>query len=521
MKKIFAAISIFFVMFILSPNSAITYEGEFFIANGAEPHGIDPAMIEGFPEHNIYMALFEGLVTYHPKTAEPVPGLAKNWKSSNNGKTYTFTLRDSVWNDGVPITAQTFVDSWIRTLDPKTASPYAWFPNMFIAGADDFNSGKAGKESVKIGALDKKTFQIDLIGPLPYVIGALAHYTFSAVPMHVIKKYGKKWIETANFVSNGPFKLESWLPQDKLTVIPNKKYWDASSVSLKRVIFLASKGASTNQNMFLNGEVDWNKTVPLDKLEAVQLRDDFQTGPFLGTYYYIINNKRPPFDDVRVRKAFGMSINKVKLTKQVSKAGEIPAYAMVPEMAGYEPAKGHPHNIEMARKLLSEAGYPGGKGFPKFKILYNTYKGNKRISEYIQQQWKVNLNIDVSLTNHEWQSYLAARRALNYDVACASWMGDYQDPNTFLDMFVKGGAMNDLGYENPAYDQLIKKAATIEHSPTRMTVLKKAEDMLITQDAAVIPLFTDTTANMIDRSKWGGWYSNILDVHPVKYVYKK
>ena len=157
----------------------------------------------------------------------------------------------------------------------------------------------------------------------------------------------------------------------------------------------------------------------------------------------------------------------------------------------------------------------------KFKILYNTYKGNKRISEYIQQQWKVNLNIDVSLTNHEWQSYLAARRALNYDVACASWMGDYQDPNTFLDMFVKGGAMNDLGYENPAYDQLIKKAATIEHSPTRMTVLKKAEDMLITQDAAVIPLFTDTTANMIDRSKWGGWYSNILDVHPVKYVYKK
>lgn len=499
----------------------MAYEGEFIISAGTEPQGIDPAMIEGVPEHRIYLSLFEGLISYDPKDASPIPGLAKSWYASNGGKTYTFKLRESKWSDGVPVTAKTFVDSWLRMLDPATASPYAWFPNMFIAGANEYNSGKAGKEAVQIRALDKMTFQMDLVGPLPYVIGALSHYSFAVVPMHVINKYGKDWTKTENFVSNGPFKLESWIPQDKLTVIPNKMYWDASSVSLARVVYIASDDENTNHMMFKNGEVDWVDDVPLDQIEAVQLRDDYQTGPYLGTYYYSINNKKAPFNDVRVRKALNMAINKAELCEQVSKAGEMPANAFVPKMAGYDPTPGHPYNVEMAKKLMAEAGFPGGKGFPEFKILYNTSEGHKKIGEYVQQQWAENLGISITLMNQEWKTYLASRDEHDFEVARAGWIGDYQDPNTFLDMFLTGGYGNDVQYENAEYDRLIKKAATMEAGPERLALLRQAEDLFITQDMAVIPIYTYVTKNMIDTSKWGGWYSNTLDAHPTKNIFLK
>jgi|SaaInl8_150m_RNA_FD_contig_41_1102874_length_1735_multi_8_in_0_out_0_1 oligopeptide transport system substrate-binding protein len=521
MKKILVVFSIFCLGFLFSPLSALAYEGEFIISAGTEPQGIDPAMIEGVPEHRIYLSLFEGLISYSERDASPIPGIAKSWYSSNGGKTYTFKLRESKWSDGVPVTAQTFVDSWHRMLDPKTASPYAWFPNMFIKGAEDFNSGKAGKEAVQIRALGRMTFQIDLVGPLPYVIGALAHYSFAAAPMHVINKYGKDWTKTENFVSNGPFKLESWIPQDKLTVIPNKMYWDASSVSLARVTYIASDDENTNHNMFLNNEVDWVDDVPLDQIETVQLRDDYQTGPYLGTYYYSVNNKRAPFNDVKVRKALSMSINRAELCEQVSKAGESPATGFVPKMAGYEPTPGHSYNVEMAKKLLSEAGYPGGQGFPEFKILYNTSEGHKKIGEYVQQQWAENLNINVTLMNQEWKTYLATRDEHDFEVARAGWIGDYQDPNTFLDMFLKDGAGNDPDYDNPEYDRLIKKAATMEAGPERLAVLRQAEDLFITQDAGVIPIYNYVSKNMIDTSKWGGWYVNTLDTHPTKAIFKK
>ncbi len=521
MKRILVAFSILCMAIMMSPLSSMAYKGEFIVANGTEPQGIDPALLEGVPEHNIYMALFEGLTTYDPKTAAPVPGLAKSWKVSNGEKTYTFNLRDAKWSDGVKITAQTVVDSWIRFLDPKTAAPYAWFPNMFIAGAEDFNGGKAGKEAVKIRALDSKTFQMDLIGPLPYVLSALPHFSFAVVPIHVIKKYGKEWTKTENFVSNGPFMLESWLPQDKLTVVPNPNYWDASSVSLKRIVYLASDDNNTNHNMFLNGEVDWTREIPLDQMEDALLRDDYHTGPYLGTYYYVVNNKRKPFDDVRVRKALDMSFDKLKLCEQVAKAGQIPATAMVPKMAGYTPTKGHPYNVEMAKKLLADAGYKNGKGFPEFKILYNTSEGHKKIAEFIQQEWSENLNIKVSLINQEWKTYLATRREHDFEVARAGWIGDYQDPNTFLDMFLTGGAMNGGQYENPEYDKLIKKAAMMEAGPKRMAVLRKAEDIFITQDAGLIPIYTYVTKNMIDTNKWGGWHVNTMDYHPPKHIFLK
>ncbi|MFP4266871.1 MAG: peptide ABC transporter substrate-binding protein [Spirochaetaceae bacterium] len=494
---------------------------EFIMVNGAEPETLDPHLISGVPEHRIYMEIFEGLLSYDPETAEPVPGLAESWEVSDDGKVYTFELRETTWSDGEPITAQTVVDSWLRMLDPETAAPYAWFPNMFIAGAEEYNSGDADADAVKIEAVDDYTFRMELIGPLPYVLGALPHYSFAVVPMHAIEEHGKEWTSPENFVGNGPFTLEEWSPQERISVTPNDTYWDADTVSLDRVEFLPIDDNNTAYNMFLNDEVDWATEIPLDQMDEAKLRDDYHNAPYLGTYYYTIQNEKEPFDDARVRKALAMSFDRETLVERVTKGGQIPAYAMVPDMAGYPGIEGNKTDVEKAQELLADAGYPDGEDFPVFDILYNTSENHKKIAEYIQEQWAENLNIECELVNQEWSTYLASRRAGDFEVARAGWIGDYQDPNTFLDMFLTGAAMNGGRYSNEEYDELIKEAARMPAGDERFETLQSAEEIFITEDQGVIPVYHYTTNNMIDTTEWGGWYVNTMDYHPLKHVYKK
>ncbi|NNF99827.1 MAG: peptide ABC transporter substrate-binding protein [Desulfobacteraceae bacterium] len=522
MKRFTLIFAALFLAITLIPVAQVAaYRGEFIINNMAEPETLDPHLISGVPEHQIYMAISEGLMTYDPKTADPIPGLAESWKITNDGKTYTFKLRKTTWSDGVAITADTVVKSWLRMLDPKTAAPYAWFPSMFLAGAEDFNQGKAGADAVKIKALDDYTFQMELVGPLPYVLGALPHYSFAIVPLHVIEKHDSAWTNVENFVCNGPFKLETWEPQNKLTVVPNEKYWDKKAVTLKRIVFYSNDDQNTCFQMYENGESDWNRDIPIDQIRSVEFRDDFKVGPYLGTYYYTVQNEVPPFNDVRVRKALAMSINREELVKKISKAGEIATGAMVPKMAGYTAIDGNVSDLDKAKKLLADAGFPGGKGFPKFKILYNTNENHKKIAEYIQQEWSEGLGIDVELMNQEWKTYLATRRAGDFQVARAGWIGDYQDPNTFLDMFISGAAMNGGKYNSAEYDKLVRKAATMAAGNTRMDTLRKAEEIFIAQDQGVIPIYHYVTKNLIDTEKWGGWYVNTMDYHPMKHIYLK
>ena len=218
---------------------------EFIIGNGAEPQSLDPAKIQGVPEHRINMALFEGLVTYDPKTGNAIPGVAESWDISEDGMTYTFHLRNAEWSDGTPINAKTFVDSWLRTLAPETGSQYAFMINMIVKGAEDYNSGKAGASAVAIKAIDDKTFEVQLTGPAPYAIDVIAHYAFNAVPLHAIEKFGADWIKPGNFVGNGAFVLESWTPQEKVTVVPNEKYWNKENVHLSRITFLPIEDSNT------------------------------------------------------------------------------------------------------------------------------------------------------------------------------------------------------------------------------------------------------------------------------------
>ena len=281
MKKLLAVLLCTLVLMAVFPGGQKDggSGAEFVMGNGAEPEALDPHLIEGVPEHRIYMSLFEGLTTIDPKTGGPIPGLAESWERSEDGLQYTFKLRKAVWSDGTKITAQTVVDSWLRGMNPDTASPYAWFPNMFVKGAEEYNSGKAGPEAVQIRALDDYTFQIDLIGPLPYVADALTHYSFAVVPMHAIEKYGDEWTLPENFVGNGPFVLEEWKPQESLSVVPNEKYWDRDAVKLSRATYLPLEDDNTAYNMYLNGEVDMIVEVPLDMVEQAEQHKDYQVAP--------------------------------------------------------------------------------------------------------------------------------------------------------------------------------------------------------------------------------------------------
>ncbi len=494
----------------------------FRISNGAEPESLDPSQIQGVPEHRIFEALFEGLVVVDPETAGGIPGVAESWDISDDGLTYTFHLReDAMWSDGVPITADDVVYSWLRELAPETASPYAWFPVMFIAGAAEYNSGEAGPEAVQIAALDDHTFQMTLIGPLPYVIGALNHYSFAIVPQHAIEKYGKDWILPENFVGNGPFVLKEWTPQDKIVCVKSDTYWDKDNVKLDEVIYYASDDTTTNYNMYLAGQVDWITGVPNDVLDSIMMREDYQSAPQLSTYYYTINTTKAPLDDVRVRKAISYAIDRQTLVDTITRAGQIPCWGIVPFMDGYDGLGDAKYDPEYAQQLLAEAGYPNGVGFPTLNLLYNTDDAHKAIAEYVQQQLKQNLNINIVLENQEWATYLANRNAGNFDIARVGWVGDYQDPNTFLDMFVTGAGMNGGKYSNDVYDTLINEAARMEAGPERFEVLLTAEDILINEDQGIIPFYYYVSQNLIDLNKWGGWYTNTMDYHPPKNIYLK
>ncbi|MDT4761298.1 peptide ABC transporter substrate-binding protein [Sphaerochaeta sp. PS] len=509
-----------------APAPAAKDEIVFRISNGAEPESLDPALIQGVPEHRIYEALFEGLVASDPVTALAVPGVAESWTISDDMTQYTFKLRkNAVWSDGVPITANDVVYSWLRILDPATAGPYAWFPCMFLAGAEGFNAGTAGPETVGIRALDDQTFQMDLIGPLPYTLDALSHYSFAIVPKHAIEKFGAAWTDPKNFVGNGPYVLSERVAQTSITATKNQKYWDKDNVKLDKVIFYSSDSDTTNYNMYLNGEIDWATNVPPNQIKAASMRDDFQISPQLATYYYVFQNVKAPINNVLVRKALALAIDRTALVEGVTKAGQIPAWGIVSPMAGYEalefPYDDQDKAIAAAQKLLSDAGYPNGIGFPTISILYNTNEAHKQIAEFIQQEWKNNLGINVTLENQEWQTYLSNRNQGDFLVARAGWVGDYTDPNTFLDMFLTGSGMNGGKYSNEVFDLLINEAARMDAGPDRMGVLRTAEDLLINEDQGILPLYYYVTMNMVNTDKWGGWHTNTMDYHPTKNIYLK
>lgn len=492
---------------------------DFIIANGYEPSTLDPSLMSGNAEFRIFTALFEGLVVNDPRTSRAVPGVAESWSLSPDGLRITFRLRECAWSDGTPITARTVVDSWLRTLDPATGSEYAYMINMVVDGAEAYNYGEAPASGVGIRAVDDRTFEVRLISPMPYAVDMMAQPVFAILPMHVIRTRGSSWTQPRYFTGNGPFRLLSWKPQESLAAVPNDRYWDAGNVGLGEITFLPIEDSLTAYYKFKAGEIDWAHGVPPELMDEIRLRPDYRVSPQIATYYYIFNVTRKPFDDARVRKALAMALDRQTLVDQVTKGGQFPTTAMVPALDGYAPPPGNGFDPAQARKLLAEAGYPGGRGFPPVTLLYNTSEGHKKIAEWAQESWKRLLGISVSLQNMEWATFLDMRQDTHdFQIVRAGWIGDYLDPTTFLDMFVTGSGLNDGRYSSKEYDRLVRAASAMPAGPERMETLREAEDLLVRVDQAVIPLYHYVEQDLIDLESWDGWYPNPLGIHPWKFI---
>jgi len=343
--------------------------------------------------------------------------------------------------------------------------------------------------------------------------------TFMPVPKHIVEKYGNDtWFMAENIVSNGPFMMNEWTPQQKIVLEKNKNYWDAKSVKLDAIVAYAIEEASAALENYLNGELDYITTVPTERIDEMKTRDDYYQTPQLATYYYILNVKaNKALGDVRVRKALSMAVNRDYIVNYITKSGQIPAYSLVPDgIPGYKGPKFEKGDIATAKKLLADAGYPNGQGFPKITILYNTSETHKAIAEAIQQMWKKDLGIDCEIINQEWKVYLDTREQHDFTVARAGWIGDYVDPNTFLDMWVTGGSFNDGQWSNAKFDSLIKQAQTEFNMKKRMQILYEAEKILC-DEMPIIPFYFYSNVYML-KSYIKGLEPNLRDLHPMKYV---
>jgi oligopeptide transport system substrate-binding protein len=486
--------------------------------NAAEPETLDPAVMTGQPEGRIADALFEGLTGFDPQTLKPVPGAAERWEISEDGKTYTFHLRECRWSNGDPLTANDFVYSWKRVMTYQPVVDYV-YQMFYLENAEAFTKKELVDFSrVGVRALDDRTLEVRLKNPTPYFLDLVSFYTFFPVHQGCVERHGKDWTRPEHIVGNGPFTLDQHRVNDRIRLKKNPNYWDASRVALDEVEITAVDSADTYFNMYEGGELDWIDAPPLNQIPFLKNRPDGRIVPALIVYFYRFNVTRKPFDDPRVRKAFNLALDKRQIVEHVLQAGQIPAVSFVPPgIAGYSPPDGLPYDPEEARRLLAEAGFPEGAGFPKTELLYNTSEQHRDIAVAAQQMWKKNLGVSVELVNQEWKVYLDSVKKLDFQMARAGWIGDYADPNTFLDLFVTGGGNNNTGWSHPEYDRLIRETASAAVPAERMELFRRAEKMLVVDELPILPVYFYVSVNLV-RSHVRGWYPNVRDIHPLKHI---
>jgi oligopeptide transport system substrate-binding protein len=489
--------------------------------NGAEPETIDPALVSGEPEGRLARALFEGLVTTDPRTLEPRPGQAARWETSADGLRWTFHLRpDLVWSDGTPLRASDFVWSWLRVLGPATAARNAGLLHV-IAGARDFDRGLASDPAtVGLAAPDDTTLVVRLAHPVPYLLHLAACPTLLPVPRHVVERWGNTWTRPGHLVSNGAFVLARWRQNQSYELARNPRYRDAARVRLERVVAYSVEDLNTAANLYKAGRVDWNTSgyVPSSFVPRLRADADFRSVPFQAVYFYSMNVTRRPFDDVRVRRALNLAVDRDAIARDLLKGTRAPWGRLTPQgYPGYPAPPPLPHDPVRAREWLARAGYPRGLGFPRISILFSTSEDHRRIAEAVQAMWTRELGIPVELRNMEWGSTLQAMTALDYDVARRSWIGDYLDPGSFLEIMRGGDGNNRTGWSDARYDRLLLAARDERDPALRLRLLGKAEALLLA-DGPVIPIYHYSTTELVKPYVRGLW-PNALDTHPLRDVW--
>ena len=616
---------------------------DFALQNGTDPKTIDPHRATGQPESRIVFELFEGLLRMLPEgdpdpetglqPLTPQPGMAASYDVSEDGKTYTFHLREGiVWTDGTPLTAHDFAWSWKRMLHPATACEYGYLINEVTlateyhqsivnvgdrvevelwdrpgetptseANIQHFPRGTmnygtlveiikppepelaedaseeerdaaeldwqeswvyvidvvspqddgtfdwegetsrqkfAGSATVAADAeitrthgvlvdfehfggaqaIDDRTFEVRLNHSVPYFLNLVAYYPLFPVQKNCIETHGSpQWTKAENIVSNGPFKLVFRRLRDRVRVGKNPLYHNAANVGMDTIDFVSLESQNTALNMYETGQLHWITQLPTSVLEELRKRDDFHSGPKLSIYFYKLNHEVPPLDDIRVRQAISMAIDRRQIVEEVTKAGQQPAFSVVPPgIAGYQTIEGLGEDVDRAKELLVEAGFPGGRGFPKLTLLYNTSEVHRPIAEVIQQQLLNNLNIKIELKNMEWGSYTETVQLENYEMARYGWVGDYPDPNTFLDLWVTDNPQSNTNWSNADYDRLITEASQEQDSEKRMGLLREAETILA-RELPVIPIYFYTSAEMA-KPDIEGFAPSAQDLHPLQVL---
>ena len=464
-----------------------------------------------------------------PRSAAPTPGVAERWEESGDKLVYTFHLReDAKWSNGEPLTSKDFLYAWERILTPALASEYAYmlFP---MKNAQAFNEGAIGDFSlVGAEALDDHTLRVTLENPTPYFLALHTHYSWYPVHQGTIEKFGAKedrisrWTRAGNLVGNGAYVLSRWSPNKIIETTPNEHYWDAAGVLNDGIHFYPITDGQTEERMFRNGELHITEDLPVSKIPVYQREhpEQLRLNPWIGVYFYRINTLRPPLDDPRVRQALAMALDRDAICKYVLQGGETPApFLTPPDINGYAPSARVTYNVEAARKLLAEAGYPNGEGFRSIDILYNTDEKHRTIAEVIQQMWKKNLGINVTLSNQDWKVYLSSTSndVMDYDIARAGWIGDVVDPINFLECFITDNGNNRTGWGSPAYDELLAKSMAISDPAQRNKVFDEAETILI-EGMPIIPIYHYTRTFLVNP-RIRGLPSNILAYYAYHKVY--
>ena len=496
--------------------------------NGTEVATIDPHKSQGVPESHVIRDLLEGLVN-QDGDGNTIPGVAESWETTDN-KTFTFHLRkDAKWSNGDPVTAQDFVYSWQRAVDPATASPYAWYMEYTkMANAKDIVAGKKDKSELGVKAVDANTLVVELETAVPYFVMMMGHTTMKPVHQATVEKYGDQWTKPEHFVGNGAFSVDKWIVNERLVLKRNEQYWDNGKTVLNKVTFLPIENQVAEMNRFLSGEIDFTNELPTEHFKRLKKEhaEDVSVAGNLCSYYYIFNTKKAPFDDVRVRQAISYAIDRNIVTDAILAQGQKPAYFLTPEItAGFDPelpAYGKmsqkERNAEAAR-LLEEAGY--GKDNPlNFKLLYNTSENHKKIAVALGSMWKKTLGLSVTLENQEWKTYLSSKDSGDFEVARAGWCGDYNEASSFLTLMKSNNTTGGVHYDSAAYDQIIDKALNSTSEEERKALYLEAEK-LMANDMPIAPIYQYVKSRLLNPHVGGFPINNAEDKIFSKDLYIK
>lgn len=491
-----------------------------------EPASLDPMKAVGLIEAQVARDLFEGLVN-QDSHGQIIPGVATNWNTSDN-QTYIFTLRkDAKWSNGDPVTAQDFVYSWRRLVDPKSLSPFAWFAELAgMENAQQIIAGKMPPETLGVSAVNDYTLKVKLSKPVPYFPSLTANFSLFPVPSTIVKKYGSDWTKVGNLVGNGAFKLQDRVVNEKLVLVPNDYYWDHAHTVLTKVTFIPINQEANATKRYQAGDIDITESFPKNLYQKLlkDIPDQVYTPDQLGTYYYAFNTQRAPTNDVRVRKALSYAIDRKIIAEKVLGTGEKPAYHFTPDVtAGYHPVTNLLQQQDQdelnaqAKALLHAAGYGPDKPL-KLSLLYNTSDNNQKLAIAIASMWKKTLGVDVKMINQEWKTYIDSRNTGNFDVVRASWVGDYNEPSTFLSLLTSTHSGNIAKFTSADYDRLLNEAGKQTNPKALSDDYNKAEQ-IIAEQVPIAPIYQFTNGRLIKPWVKGYPITNPEDVAYSQMIY--